>query len=364
MNDRLDLVILGLSVTSSWGNGHATTYRALIRHLHARGHNVLFLERDVPWYSANRDMPVPECGRVELYGSTADLVERFEGTVRRADAVIVGSYVPDGIAVGDWVLGTACGVTAFYDIDTPITLSHLNGGGCEYLEASQIPRYDLYLSFTGGPVLTRLEAEYGSPMARALYCSADSHKYYPEAVATRWLLGYMGTYSIDRQPKVDRLLLAPASVRADDRFVVAGSAFPVAIDWPINVERIEHVPPELHRRFYNQQGFTLNVTRADMVLAGYAPSVRLFEAAACGVAIISDYWEGLENFFEPGVDILIASESEDTLRYLERLSDAERRTIGRRGRERVLAGHTGYHRAEQLDRYLRQVNRKQKSMAS
>lgn len=293
-------VILGLSITSSWGNGHATTYRALVREYVARGHDVLFLERDVPWYRENRDLPEPPFGRTVLYQSLDELRMRFRRPIRDADLVIVGSYVPEGVAVGEWVTREARGITAFYDIDTPVTLAKLERGDYEYVAPHLIPLFDLYLTFTGGPTLRRLENEYGSPRARPLYCSVDPDLYYPEPVPARWDLGYLGTYSDDRQPMLERLMLEPARRRPSARFAVAGPMYPDSIDWPANVERICHLPPAEHRAFYNAQRFTLNVTRADMIRAGHSPSVRLFEAAACGTAIISDLWAGLDEFLEPG----------------------------------------------------------------
>ena len=353
MNERLEIVIIGLSITSSWGNGHATTYRSLVRHLHSNGHDVLFLERDVPWYAGNRDLPDPPFGRTRLYDSIKDLSARFEGVVRDADLVMVGSYVPEGIAVGDWVLANARGVTAFYDIDTPVTLAQLQGGSCEYISAAQIPKFDLYLSFTGGPILERLQRDFGSPAARPLYCSVDTAAYFPENRPMHWALGYMGTYSPDRQPKVDALLVEPARALPSERFVVAGPQYPEEIRWPENVERIEHLPPDRHRLFYNEQRFTLNVTRDDMVRAGFSPSVRLFEAAACAVPVISDYWQGIESFFMPGREILIAHGTGDVQRLLDTVSPGEAKAIGRRAQERVLSAHTAAHRAVQLESYVR-----------
>ena len=125
MTANLDIVVLGLSITSAWGNGHAVTYRGLVRELVRRGHRVLFLERDVPWYAENRDLPHPPYGTTALYRDVDDLRARFGDAVRNADVVIVGSYVPDGIAVVQWVLERARGVRAFYDIDTPVTLAKL-----------------------------------------------------------------------------------------------------------------------------------------------------------------------------------------------------------------------------------------------
>ncbi len=349
---RFRIVILGLSITSSWGNGHATTYRGLVRELAARGHDVLFLERDVPWYAANRDLPRPPHGRALLYDDLGELRSRFEGEVRDADLVIVGSYVPDGVAVGEWVTRTAGGVTAFYDIDTPVTLAKLARGEVDYLSSELIPRYRLYLSFTGGPTLERLEREYGSPMARALYCSVDPAVYHPLDVEPAWDLGYMGTYSPDRQPGLERLLLTPARAWPAGRFVVAGPQYPAAVRWPANVERIEHLPPTRHAAFYAAQRFTLNLTRADMIAAGWSPSVRLFEAAACGAPIISDSWAGLETLLEPGRELLVARSAGDVLAYVRDLPESDRRLLGTRARQRVLTEHTAAHRAAELEGYL------------
>jgi spore maturation protein CgeB len=346
---RLDIVILGLSITSSWGNGHATTFRGLVRELVARGHDVLFLERDVPWYAANRDLPRLRRGRLALYSSLEELRDRFAREVRDADLVVVGSFVPDGSAVGEWVTATARGVSAFYDIDTPVTLAKLGRGETEYLTPGLIPRYQLYLSFTGGPTLLKLEREYGAPRARALYCSADPELYRPEPCEPRWDLGYLGTYSPDRQAPLDRLLVEPARRWREGRFVVAGPQYPGTIAWPSNVGRIEHLPPGEHRAFYNAQRFTMNITRADMVRAGYSPSVRLFEAAACACPIISDEWAGLDTLFRPGEEILIARSPADTLRSLREIPEAKRRAIGERARARVLAAHTAAHRAAELE---------------
>jgi spore maturation protein CgeB len=350
------IVIIGLTITSSWGNGHATTYRGLVRELCARGHDVLFLEHDKPWYAAHRDLPAPPYGRTALYDHFDDLRHRFTGDVRDADVVVVGSYVPDGVAVGEWVLGAGRGIRAFYDIDTPVTLAKLARGDTEYVTRDLIRRYDLYLSFTGGPTLERLEREFGSPRARPLYCSVDPCLYHPEDVRPSWDLGYLGTYSVDRQPTLEALLLEPARRWCEGRFVVAGPQYPDAVGWG-RVDRIAHLPPAEHRAFYNRQRFTLNVTRADMVAAGHSPSVRLFEAAACGTPIISDAWEGFDWFFEPGTEALVARSADDVLRHLRDVGEPARREIGRRGRARVLASHTAAHRAAELEGYLMDLTR-------
>jgi spore maturation protein CgeB len=388
------IVILGLSITSSWGNGHATTYRCLVRALAGRGHEVLFLERDMPWYAANRDLPAPPYGLTRLYEGLAGLQDEHTEAVRVADLVIVGSYVPDGIAVGEWATATARGVVAFYDIDTPVTLAALARGDCAYLSADLIPRYHLYLSFTGGPTLERIRAQYGARLVRPLYCAVDPDLYYPESPAdapdalapfTRpqssplpsgrsrrpgragtstlaagpcYDLGYLGTYSADRQPALERLLIEPARRQPARRFAVVGPQFPEQIAWPANVARSVHLPPSAHRAFYNAQRFTLSVTRADMVSAGYSPSVRLFEAAACATPVITDPWPGLDAFFTPGAEILVAETTEDVIRMLD-LPEAERLAIGKAARARALAAHTGAHRAVALEGYVREAIRSQ-----
>lgn len=350
--DRLTIVFLGLTITSSWGNGHATTYRALLRQLAARGHHVMFLERDMPWYASTRDLRELEGIRIELYQGLRDLQVRFGHEVVNADVAVVGSYVPDGVEVSEWVLQTAQGVTAFYDIDTPVTLAKLETGQHEYLSPALIPRFHLYLSFTGGPALDYLECKWKSPMARPLYCGVDIELYCPRQMDCRWNLGYLGTYSPCRQPALQSLLLEPATAWPPGRFVVAGPQYPADMEWPANVEHIEHLPPAEHRDFYGQQVFTLNLTRSEMVRWGYSPSVRLFEAAACAVPVISDYWSGLETVFEPGKELLVARHAQDTLRYLETITVSEARAMGEAARNRVMTQHSAGHRAAELEGYL------------
>ena len=352
MTKPLNIIILGLSITSSWGNGHATTFRGLVRELSARGHRVLFLERDMPWYAKNRDLSSLPPARIELYRSVNELKQRFTDEISQADVVIIGSYVPEGVTVSQWALSEARGVPVFYDIDTPVTLAKLQRGDAEYLSAELIPRFQLYLSFTGGPTLERIEKEFGSPLARPLYCSVDPNDYYPEPAEKKWDMGFLGTYSADRQAALEELLVQPALRWLAGKFVVAGSQYPPAVRWPPNVERVEHLPPAQHRQFYNQQLFTLNLTRAEMVEAGYSPSVRLFEAAACGVPTISDPWEGLEDFFELGDELLVARDREDVLRYVRDIPRDEARQIGEAARQCVLSKHTAKHRALELEGYL------------
>ena len=345
------LVVLGLTLSSSWGNGHATTFRALLAAFAARGHDILFLERDKPWYADHRDEPSPGYCRLEFYDSLDDL-NRWRHEIAAADAVIIGSYVPEGIAVGHLAQSWASGPVGFYDIDTPVTLAALERGACDYLSAELIPGYAVYLSFTGGPTLDRLERQYGSPAARPLYCSVDAERYRPLDSPARWDLSYLGTYSHDRQPTLERLLIEPARRAPDRRFVVAGPQYPAGIDWPANVERIEHLPPADHADFYSASRATLNVTRADMIAAGWSPSVRLFEATACGTPIVSDRWPGIEELLTPDAEILLADTGDDVATALAR-PDLD--AIGTAGRARVLAEHTAHHRAAELEAHLHEA---------
>ena len=348
----MKLVVLGLSLSSSWGNGHATTFRALLMAFAARGHDILFLERDVPWYRDQRDLANPAYCTLKFYEDLDDLA-RFTPEIAEADAVIVGSYVPEGVAVAHFVQEVAGGTTAFYDIDTPVTLAKLRRGDFEYLSPEVIPGYDVYLSFTGGSTLDLIEHQYGSPAARALYCSVDPEAYHPLDTPKRWDLSYLGTYSPDRQPTLERLLLEPAKALPNRKFVVAGPQYP-DIAWPANVERIEHCPPSDHAAFYSASRFTLNVTRADMIAAGWSPSVRLFEAGACATPIVSDIWEGLDQLLAPDREIILAP---DTQTVIEALEGADATALGQAAQTRVLAEHTAAIRAEQLEQHLREAAR-------
>lgn len=340
----MKLVVLGLTLSSSWGNGHATTYRALLKAFAARGHEVVFLERDVPWYAAHRDCPSPDWCELRLYPSLDEL-RAMAGEIFSADAVIVGSFVPDGVAVGRFAQMHAQGPCCFYDIDTPITITKLENGDEQYLSAELATSYDIYFSFTGGPTLQRLETEFGVRQTRALYCSVDTQLYRPLETPLRWDLSYLGTFSKDRQPGLERLLLEVARRRPDWSFAVAGAQYPDGIDWPTNVERIEHLPPAQHAAFYSASRCTLNLTRADMVAAGWSPSVRLFEAAACATPIVSDRWEGIESVLKPGAEILLVDDAD----AVERVLEGDPRPLGIAGRKRVLAEHSAHRRAAQLE---------------
>jgi spore maturation protein CgeB len=347
-----EIVFIGLSITSSWGNGHASTYRSLIRGLHGLGHQVLFLEQDQPWYASNRDASILRYCKARLYADFEELSERYTQRIRAAAAVVVGSYVKDGRRVCEWVLEHARGVKVFYDIDTPVTLANLGDDRCEYLATSQVPQFDLMLSFTGGPTLQHLQDEFGARDARALYCSVDVDQHRPIQHVKDLALGYLGTYSKDRQPGLEELLNAPARALPKERFAVVGAQYPSDLRWPKNVQRLEHVGPDAHADFFGRQRFTLNLTRADMRRAGYSPSVRLFEAAACGTPIISDDWPGLSELLTPGEEILLAHTAQDVVSALRDIDETQAQRIADAARERICAEHSSTQRALQFEKYL------------
>lgn len=346
------IVIYGLTITSAWGNGHATTYRSLAKALARRGHRVHFVEKDVEWYRNNRDLPAPDFCTVRLYESWTNEEASLLRDSAEADVILVGSYFPDAIVATRALLTAGQGPLLFYDIDTPITLSNLRAHGrCEYLDAGLVQHYAAYLSFTGGPVLTELETRFHSPRAVAFYCSVDPDLYRPMPISNtfRCDLSYLGTYAQDRQPKLMRLLNGAAQLLPHCSMVVAGPMYPPDVSWAPNVRRRTHVSPPDHPSFYSSSRFTLNLTRNDMVAAGVSPSVRLFEASACGAAILSDDWPGLDQFLTPGEQILLPSSAIETAAILTDLTDTERRRLGLRARERILAEHTSQHRAEQFE---------------
>ena len=362
----MKIVIFGLSITSSWGNGHATTFRALCKALHACGHRIVFFERNVEWYESNRDMPEPEFCKVRLYDDWSQILPAMRAELRDADVAMLGSYFADGIAAAEEIFASRVPVKTYYDIDTPITVSALRErGGTEYLKASQIPGFDIYFSFTGGPMLRELEEGFGARRAYPLYCSFDPAEYRRFGVNARFAcdMSYMGTYAPDRQPKIDELLCKPASAMPKRKFLVAGPQYPKAVKWPKNVKRIMHLNPRWHARFYSSSRFTLNVTRRDMAQAGYSPSVRLFEAAACAATIISDNWPGLDSFFVPGKEILLPVDGRDVLHYLTDLTDQEVDRVGKAAQARVLEQHTSKRRAQEFESEVAGVLSMQRSSA-
>jgi spore maturation protein CgeB len=343
------LVVFGLSVSSSWGNGHAVLWRALIRALAERGHRTVFFERDVPYYARHRDLVALAGGRLALYRDWAAVLPEAEREVAGADAAIVTSYCPDAPAAGELALAAPC-LSVFYDLDTPVTLARLAAGEpVDYIGPEGLARFDLVLSYTGGGALTALKERLGARLVMPLYGSVDPQHYRPASPPTpRAALSYLGTYAADRQDALDRLLIEPARRLPAARFLIGGAQYPDDFPWRPNIAFLGHVMPRDHPRFYAAARATLNVTRGAMAASGWCPSGRLFEAAACAAAILSDGWDGLDAFFEPQREIVVVHDSEDVLAALA-LGDAELARIGERARRRALAEHTAARRAAELE---------------
>jgi spore maturation protein CgeB len=344
------MAVFGLTVSSSWGNGHATLWRGLISALARKGWQVSFFERDVPYYRETRDLFALPGGDLILYSSWEEVRRQAERTVAEADVAVVTSFCPDGVAASQAVLGAGRALRVFYDLDTPVTLAALRQGrGAPYLPPEGLSGFDLVLSYTGGAALDELRDTLGARRAAPLYGHVDPDQHRPGKPDAAFFgdLSYLGTYAADRQAGVERFLVEPARLRPQSRFVIAGAQYPADFPWTDNIHFVRHLPPSDHPGFYASSRLTLNVTRQAMAEMGWCPSGRLFEAAACGAAILSDTWAGLETFFAPGREILPVEGTADVLAALD-VPDEELKRIGARARERVLAEHTSARRADEL----------------
>ncbi|MBV9265158.1 MAG: glycosyltransferase [Acidobacteriaceae bacterium] len=350
----MKIVVFGLSISSAWGNGHATLLRGLFRTLHAGGDQIHFFEKDVPYYANHRDASSFPFAKLHLYTDWESVVRTAARELSDADAGLVTSYCPDGAAACDLVLNSAVHRRVFYDMDTPVTLERLEAGhAVPYLPEYGLGGFDLVLSYTGGKALNDLQSKLSARCVATLYGWVDPDVYHrvDKAPSYQGNFSYLGTYSADRHTAFEQLLIEPARRLPSKQFVVGGAMYPNPGRWPQNIRYFDHVAPPDHTSFYSSCPLTLNITRRSMALMGYCPSGRLFEAAACETAVLSDWWEGLDTFFEPGKEILLASDMSDTVRAAT-LSGDKLRGIGRRAKERALSCHTADIRAKKLLRML------------
>jgi spore maturation protein CgeB len=347
------LVIFGLTVSSSWGNGHATLWRGLWRALARRGHSIVFFERDVPYYASHRDVVGLPGGELVLYGNWDEVLPRARRELRDADAAMVTSYCPDGIAATELVSGAAA-VKVFYDLDTPVTLENVRANReLAYIGPRGLRDFDLVLSYTGGRSLEELSSLLGARRVGTLYGHVDPqvHQRVDPRDNYRCALSYLGTYAADRQSALEALFMEPARRMPAHRFVIGGAQYPPDFPWTSNIHFVRHMPPAEHPAFFSSSRLTLSVTRRAMAQNGYCPSGRLFEAAACGTPLVSDCWPGLESFFEPGSELIVGREPQDVVDALE-MSDEQLARMAAAARLRVLAQHTSEHRAAELERLL------------
>ena len=348
----MHFVIFGLSMSSSWGNGHATLWRGLVKALVQRGHTVRFYEKDVPYYADTRDgWETPEGAVLRIYANFVDIVAEVKHELRRADVALATSYCADGVAASQLMFESAAMIKAFYDLDTPVTLDALRAGATvPYLPSDGLAGFDLVLSYTGGRALSALQSELGAKAVAALYGWVDPEVHRPSAPLKEFRseLCYLGTFAQDRQHALDRLFVQPARSSPALRFAIGGAQYPMDFPWTPNIFFVRHLPPSLHSSFFCSARATLNVTRQAMARYGYCPSGRLFEAAACGVPILTDVWEGLDDFFVTGEEILPVNDSDEVQSMLS-LSDHELRDVASSAMERVLSCHTAARRVIELE---------------
>ncbi|HEY7388292.1 MAG TPA: glycosyltransferase [Bryobacteraceae bacterium] len=350
----MKLVVFGLAVSSSWGNGHATSWRGLIRALASLGHHVIFFERDQPFYAAHRDLWELPDAELILYPNWQDVRDTARRRLAEADVAMVTSFCPDAIPATEEVLDSAARIRCFYDFDTGTTLEALRvGRPVAYIPERGLGDFDLVLSCTGGAALQQLKTQLGARHVAPLYASVDPEIHHPAQPEARFrsALSFLGSYSAGRQETMDVLFLEPARRRPDWRFVIGGPQYPSDFPRLENIAFIPHVPSAEHPAFYCSAKLTLNATRKAVAELGYCPSARLFEAAACGAPIVSDEWEGLDYFFEPGEEILVARTTGHVMDALE-MGGEELARMGRAARERALAAHTARHRAAELENIL------------
>lgn len=346
----MKITFFGLTLSSSWGNGHATPLRAVIRALARLGHAITFYEKDVPYYARHRDLGTPGFCTLKLYEDWLHVRREALADARASDVIVTTSFLPDGAAILDELLPLERPLRVYYDLDTPVTLARFNsGGGVEYVIPAQLRAFDLVLSFTGGRALEELRDQFGVRHAHALHGCVDPDVHYRIKPASRFAadFSYLGTYSADRQDKLDRLFFGAAHRLPERKFLLVGSLFPEGLAWPQNVWYKPHAEPPDHPEFYSSCRVTLNITRGDMAAYGHCPSGRFFEAAACGTPLISDSVPGLEEFFAVGREILLADTTDEVVAALQ-LPAEELAAMAARARARTLEEHTGEVRARQM----------------
>ncbi len=266
------LVIFGLTISSSWGNGHATLWRGLCKALARQGHEVSFYERDVKYYASNRDLTELPGGRLVLYSEWEEAASAALRELGEADAAIVSSYCPDGVAASELVLSSPIPLRAFYDLDTPVTLARLSAGEpVSYIGPRGLRDFDLVLSYTGGDALEQLRTRLGARRAVPLYGSVDPELHRPTAPVEHYRadLSYLGTFAPDRQAVLEELFVEPARRRPGQRFLMGGAGYPAGFPWTPNLFFVRHLPPGEHAAFFSSSRLTLNVTRAAMAAMGW-----------------------------------------------------------------------------------------------
>ncbi|MGH2387937.1 MAG: CgeB family protein [Chloroflexota bacterium] len=352
----MKIAFFGSSLVSAYWNGAATYYRGIIRALHGLGHCVTFYEPDAYERQAHRDMADPDWARVVVYqpgpeGSPSDETWRAIDEARAADLVIKAS----GVGIHDSFLEAALldlrrsdRVVAFWDVDAPATLDRLAGDAGDPFHAL-VPRYDLILTYGGGDPVTAAYETRGARLCVPIYNGLDPDTHFPAPPDPRFEadLAFLGNRLPDREARVEDFFLGAACASPDRRFLLAGNGWADKL-MPDQVRYLGHLSTVDHNAFNSTPLAVLNIARESMARYGFSPATRVFEAAGAGACLITDLWEGLDLFLEPGREILTARDGAEVATHLHTLTPKRATEIGLAARRRVLASHTYAHRAARL----------------
>ncbi|PTX18978.1 spore maturation protein CgeB [Pontibacter mucosus] len=366
-NNKLKIAFFGSSLVSAYWNGAATYYRGIIRALSERGHRITFYEPDAYDRQQNRDMDDPEWAKVVVYKATEECVYECLEDAQHADMVVKAS----GVGVFDELLErevlklqTDDRLVVFWDVDAPATLDRVHHNPSDPF-LPLIPRYDMVLTYGGGnPVVNAYEA-LGAKKCVPVYNALDTTTHFPVEPDPRFVcdLAFLGNRLPDREARVDEFFLKPAALELNKKFIIGGSGWGDK-QMTDNVHYTGHVYTNDHNAFNCTPMAVLNISRESMARYGFSPATRVFEAAGAGACIITDYWEGIEFFFEPGKEILVAHSGADVAKIIAELSKEKAKAIGEAAYKKVLAAHTYQHRAEQLEKLLyAKVTFKNKALA-
>ncbi|WP_114783745.1 CgeB family protein [Botryobacter ruber] len=364
---KLKVAFFGSSLVSAYWNGAATYYRGIVRALHERGHQVTFYEPDAYDRQQNRDMPDPDWATVVVYEATEEAVHRCLAQAAEADMVVKAS----GVGVFDELLErevlklqTDDRLVVFWDVDAPATLDRVHHNPQDQFH-QLIPQYDMVLTYGGGqPVIDAYEA-LGAKKCVPVYNALDTATHFPVPPEERFAcdLAFLGNRLPDRESRVEEFFLKPAAATPDKTFIIGGSGWG---DKPMtpNVKYVGHVYTKDHNAFNCTPKAVLNISRESMARYGFSPATRVFEAAGAGACIITDFWEGIDFFFDPGKEILVAKNGDEVANIMANLTEEEAKRIGEAAYKKVLSEHTYNHRAEQLEQLLyAKVKQEDKALA-
>ena len=351
----MNIAFFGSSLVSAYWNGAATYYRGMIRALHERGHRVTFYEPDAYERQSHRDMDDPEWATVVVYENDVAAARRCLDAAKDADLIVKASGVgvfDELLEAGVAALKTPRNLVAFWDVDAPATLDRMANDPHDPFRPV-VPQYDLVLTYGGGdPVVNAYEA-FGARECVPIYNALDPHTHHPVPPSERFEgdLGFLGNRLPDREARVEEFFLRAASLAPESRFLLGGSGWGDK-PMPENVDYLGHVYTADHNAFNRTPKAVLNVSRESMARYGFSPATRVFEAAGAGACLITDFWEGIELFLEPGEEVLVAHDGAEVAAHVADLTPEHARSIGDAALSRVLRDHTYAQRAAQLDALL------------